>query len=132
MAFSYCTSLDTMYAWIKFGFGNMPISATFSLYAIGTNYNSPIQLLSSSKDLYDLGKDIRVYPNPVSYHLNIDVSEYENGLSYELYDITGRLCARDPLTSKHNTISIVHMPHGNCLIRVLQNGRVIYSKILHK
>jgi hypothetical protein len=71
---------------------------------------------------------IRLYPNPVSenMHLWFDLDEGE----FILYDIKGRLVKDGSLRHGSNTISIIELPPGAYLLKVLHRSGVASLKLI--
>lgn len=77
----------------------------------------------------------RIYPNPASEQLNIDIpSDLSGRYRYDIYDMNGRLMSGKDLGYINNgykeTVDIMHYTPGIYMIRVYTADRVIHNKIV--
>lgn len=66
-------------------------------------------------DDYDPTYLAKVFPNPTNEILNIDISNF-NGLSYEIYDVSGRQLSNTKLKTKTTSIAVDHLANGMYLL----------------
>ena len=69
---------------------------------------------------------IRVYPNPTSNLINIDVPGFENKVNVELYDINGRLLE----TSNNVIVSLKNYQRGIYLLKVSYGEKTELIRVL--
>ncbi len=70
----------------------------------------------------DIKLEYLVYPNPTIDKLTLKVQNFsEENLSYQLYDINGRLLKKNKLTGENTTISMGYLPQAVYFLRVV-NG----------
>ncbi|MCX7728996.1 MAG: T9SS type A sorting domain-containing protein, partial [Bacteroidia bacterium] len=73
---------------------------------------------------------LKIYPNPVSKDLNIEISANESIRSIEFFDITGSL-QKTINNVNNNTINCSDFSDGIYFIRVLTDkGKVINEKVM--
>lgn len=65
-----------------------------------------------------------IFPNPIATTLNIRTSDFKD-VSYAMYDVQGRLVAKDKLDGEQTSISVSELAQGSYSL-ILKNG----SKIL--
>lgn len=96
-------------------------------------YSSVVSVLMPQKD----PTTISFYPNPVSTHLNVEVSaNYDkNNLRLELFDMTGRLALSQTLDmtdSFSHSVSVQDLAKGAYLVKVVGQTYVQTQKITIK
>ncbi|MBT8287985.1 MAG: metallophosphoesterase [Bacteroidia bacterium] len=72
--------------------------------------------------------DIKVYPNPVSKSLNINLSGFDTvDASVMLYNITGRIIVHQKLKGSYNQIDVANLSDGLYLLLVKDQSGIILS-----
>ncbi len=71
---------------------------------------------------------LTAYPNPTTDFLNLRV-EYDThpDLSYQLFDINGKLLDNRPIKGNETSIAMSHYSSGTYLIKVIQNNQEVKS-----
>ena len=71
---------------------------------------------------------LAAYPNPTTDFLNLRV-EYETNpdLSYQLFDINGKLLDNRPIEGNETAIAMSHYVSGTYLLKVIKNNQVVKS-----
>ena len=76
--------------------------------------------------------EIAAFPNPATDYLNLQVDEFNN-LSYQLYDLNGRLLEQNDIQNNKTEISLTNLPSSTYILRVLQKGKELKTfKIIKK
>ena len=73
-----------------------------------------------------LGIDLvsSVFPNPTAGFLTLRVDDYLNmDLSYQLFDIGGRLLKNNKVTESETTIDMVRFSAGTYFLKIIDNNR---------
>lgn len=70
---------------------------------------------------------VRLFPNPASGFVNIEVQE---STIYSMYDLTGALVKVNALEKGVNRIDIIGMTKGVYVIKVKQGGTFVYNKLI--
>jgi hypothetical protein len=84
-----------------------------------------IQIVLGVEQL-EIKLDMMVYPNPTTDVLNLSVGNTEtSGLSYQLFDLSGRLLANSKIKNKETTISMLSYPHANYFLNIIQGNKKI-------
>ncbi len=65
-----------------------------------------------------LSNAIKVFPNPVVNHLNIDLNTIAGATKVLIYDITGQVVKALVLSSKNNTINLSYLQGGMYLVNL--------------
>lgn len=66
-------------------------------------------------DDFDQTFQVKVFPNPTNEILNIDISNFD-GLSYDIYDISGRQLYTKKLIAKTTSFAVDHLANGMYLL----------------
>lgn len=81
-----------------------------------------------------IGKDMRVFPNPVLSHFTIEVPENAGACTMELYNASGQLLATLPFTStpsgKTINFEMEVFPKGLYLLRLIGNDTIYSERLL--
>ena len=72
--------------------------------------------------------EIIVFPNPTIDQLTLQINDYNNEkLSYQLFDMQGKLLSSDVITSNQTEINMSDLPVASYFITVMQKNRKIKS-----
>jgi len=71
--------------------------------------------------------DAIVYPNPGSSYLKVESGPQIDGAMFELFDMTGKVAARETLNSRLMEINTNHLPTGNYTYRITWQNRPVGS-----
>ena len=70
--------------------------------------------------------ELSAYPNPTSNAIHLRIGNYESEkLSYQLYDIQGRLLMGKPVRENHTSIVLQDFSGSLYLLKVLDNNQLI-------
>jgi hypothetical protein len=70
--------------------------------------------------------DLRAYPNPMKNELTLNIGNYNNeNLTYQLYDILGKLLESKQVIGKNTIIGMQYLPSSTYLLNVLENKALI-------
>jgi len=77
--------------------------------------------------IYDkeiIGIEIKVYPNPTSNYLSVEVnSEKQKELLLSLFDMSGKLISQEKMTSSKQTVSMKEYAPATYLLKVTENNK---------
>lgn len=73
---------------------------------------------SLSNDKMAAKNNIKLYPNPVTEHLSIDLNNINGSVKLKIYDISGKLLQDAMIKRNENTINLSHLPNGSYVIRL--------------
>lgn len=85
-------------------------------------------------ELTDLYLMITAFPNPTTDHLTLEVNEFDiSNLSYQLYDLTGKLLHNEKITARQTSISMSNLMSATYFVKVIQGRREVKTfKIIKK
>ena len=70
----------------------------------------------------ELNISLSVFPNPTADNLTLRISDYNNEkLSYQLYDVRGKLFINGQITGQQTEINTVNLPSATYFIHVVNN-----------
>jgi len=76
----------------------------------------------------ELTISLSVFPNPTIDQLTLQINDYNNEkLSYQLFDMQGKLLSSDVITSNQTEINMSDLPVVSYFITVMQKNRKIKS-----
>lgn len=81
----------------------------------------------------ELNISLSVFPNPTADNLTLQISDYNNEkLSYQLFDLQGKLLNNGQVTAKQTQINTSSLPSANYFINVVnqENKKVQSFKII--
>ena len=98
------------------GYINEGVQQPFEFFAVGTNSNTAIQLSYS------------LFPNPTAsaIYLNVENRSMDN-LSFQLYDITGKLLLNQKITSSQTPIQMGGFENANYMLTVTDNNKEVQT-----
>jgi hypothetical protein len=106
VAYTYQSSAD--------GSVHAGVQQAYEIFTLGVNDLPGIQL------------NCAVYPNPTASFLNLTVGDVAlSGLSYTLYDLSGKRIATQDVTEQLTTISMEVLPRATYLLKVSAQGQEI-------
>ena len=65
------------------------------------------------------------YPNPTTNYLTLQIDNYDNGLSYQLFDISGKLLETNGIVANSTTIKMEQLATATYFLKVIQNNKEI-------
>jgi len=74
-----------------------------------------------------IAHDAIIYPNPGSSYLKVESGPQIDGAEFELFDMTGKMAARETLNSRLLEINTSHLPTGNYTYRITWQNRLMGS-----
>lgn len=102
---------------------HMHTGTNFSM-AEGVQQPYEISVVTTIEDGVDALPGISVYPNPTNNHLSLRMEELEiKGLSYQLYDMTGKLLEGEKITSSQSRINMENIAPGTYILKVIHKGK---------
>ena len=85
-------------------------------------------------DNFNINLQLAVYPNPTTDLLQLEVKNTDlSNLSYQLFDLNGRLIYDKKITSENSTIAMEQLPSAVFLLKVIDNNKELKTfKIIKK
>ena len=94
--------------------------------AEGVQQPFEISVVFGLEETNSINLDLSVYPNPATDVLNLKVDDYNNEkLSYQLYDIKGKLLEGKELTVSETQIQTNTLVPSTYFLKVIQESKVI-------
>jgi hypothetical protein len=95
--------------------------------AHGVQQPYEISVLTSLGETGNINLEWLTYPNPVSDYLKLSYKDHENSglkvenLSYQLYDMYGKLLLNNKLDGSESTISMQNFVSGTYILKVIES-----------
>lgn len=101
--------------------------------AQGVQQAFEISVFTGQEDIKGIGLTVSAYPNPTTDFLNLDVeNQYNTNLSYQLFDMNGKLLETKKLKGDHTIIGMSHLAPSIYFLKVIQNNKVVKTfKIIY-
>ena len=79
-------------------------------------------------EVAEINLGISAYPNPTTNLLTLKIGNYGNEkLTYQLYDLLGRLLDKKQVTSNNTTIIMERLPNSTYFLKVSNNKQFVKS-----
>ena len=92
--------------------------------AQGVQQPYEISVVAGIEQARDIKLECTAYPNPTTDYLILKVENNDNeNLSYQLYNINGKLIENKKLTSSETTISIANLNSATYFLKVSDNNK---------
>lgn len=104
---------------------NTTITGTNGSVSTGVQQPYEIFVFTGIKET-KINLKMNVYPNPTVDFLSLEVENNEN-LSYQLYDLKGKLITSKKITDKKTTISMQNLSTATYVLRVVKDNKIIKS-----
>ena len=77
-------------------------------------------------EVAEINLELIAYPNPTNNALTLNIGNYNNEkLTYQLYDMQGKLLASKQVVNDKTTIDMQDLPENTYLLNVLDNNSLI-------
>jgi hypothetical protein len=73
----------------------------------------------------DIKLNLSAYPNPTTNYLMLQIDNFDKDLSYQLFDISGKLLESNTVAANSTTINMEQMQTGTYLLKVTQNNKLV-------
>lgn len=101
-------------------------TGTVGTAAQGVQQAFEISVVSSLKGIKDITLTVSAYPNPTTDFLNLKVENFNNqNLSYQLFDISGKLLETKKMEGDQTKIGMSNLPHAAYFIKVTRNNEEV-------
>ncbi len=96
------------------GTANQGVQQPFEFFVLGTDDFANIELFAI------------VFPNPTTQHVTLKISNQKvDGLSFQLYDLSGRLLLNDTLHSEETTIPMERLSSATYFLAVYNQNTLL-------
>ena len=93
---------------------------------------SQFKYISTDARNFDINNEFKIYPNPVSDKLNINLNSIELDDFYTIYNLNGGKISTNIITSTLTTIDITNYSNGMYLIVVVSKGEYYNQKFIKR
>ncbi|NOR74210.1 MAG: PKD domain-containing protein, partial [Draconibacterium sp.] len=93
---------------------------------------SQFKYISTDARNFDTNNEFKIYPNPVSDKLNINLNLIELDDFYTIYNLNGKKISTNLITSTLTTIDITNYSNGMYLIVVVSKGKYYNQKFIKR
>ena len=94
--------------------------------AQGVQQAYEISVVSGLKEVKGINLTVSAYPNPTTDFLNLKVENFNNqNLSYQLFDMSGKLLETKKLEGDQTTIGMSNLAHATYFVKVVQNNNEV-------
>jgi hypothetical protein len=102
--------------------------------AHGVQQPFEISEVSGLEEANDINLSVSVYPNPTTDYLTLRIDEFEiSNLSFQLYDISGRLLQSEKIISNQTSIVMSNLVPATYFVKVIQGCKEVKTfKIIKK
>lgn len=70
--------------------------------------------------------NMQAYPNPTSNYLTLNIGDFDStNLSFQLFDITGKLIETNKITKSIETIRMENLSSGSYFLKVTRNNKEV-------
>jgi len=69
--------------------------------------------------------NLTAYPNPTTNYLMLQIDNYDKDLSYQLFNISGKLLESNTIVANSTTIKMENYPQATYLLNVMDNNKTI-------
>ena len=77
--------------------------------------------------------NLSAYPNPTTNYLMLQIDNFDKALSYQLFDISGKLLESNAIVENSTTIKMEDYPSAAYFLKVTQNNALVKTfKIIKK
>lgn len=89
--------------------------------------------ITTGIEMTTINLELKVFPNPTTNILNLTVEIEENGLSYQIFNISGKILESKKINSRITQIGMLDLKPSTYFLRVLKKDQIIKSfKIIKK
>ena len=95
--------------------------------AQGVQQPYEISVVTAIEEAKGINLSVTAYPNPVTDYLTLSIDEFEiSNLSYQLYDMNGKLLQSEKITGNQTSIVMRNLVPANYFVKVIQGSTVFY------
>jgi opacity protein-like surface antigen len=99
-------------------------TGTNSSVAEGVQQPYEISVVTGLKEAKGINLSITAYPNPTTDYIILSIHEFDiSNLSYQLYDMQGKLLQNEKITGNQTNIVTSNLLPANYLVKVIQGTK---------
>lgn len=94
--------------------------------AEGVQQPYEISVVTGIEEAHSINLSVTAFPNPTIDNLILSINEFDNSnLSYQLYDMNGKLLKNQKITGSHTSIDMSNLVPANYLVKITQTNNTI-------
>ena len=94
--------------------------------AQGVQQPFEISVVTGLEEAKGINLSVTAYPNPTTDYLTLRIDEFEiSNLSYQLYDINGKLLQNEKITSDQTSIVMSNLVPSSYFVKVIQGNKEV-------
>ena len=94
--------------------------------AQGVQQAFEISVVTGLEEAKGINLSVSAYPNPTTDYLTLSISEFEiSNLTYQLYDISGKLLQSEKITGNQTNIVMSNLVPANYFVKVIAGNQLI-------
>ncbi len=96
--------------------------------------NSKGNIINPKKKTEDKLIELKIYPNPATDYVNIEILDSETDLEYQLINTKGQICLKGLIYSNQEQINISELTNGLYMVRLIskEKGLIKTEKLIKK
>ena len=96
--------------------------------AQGVQQAYEISIITAIEEAKGINLSVTAYPNPTTDYLTLSIGEFDiSNLSYQLYDMNGKLLQNENITGNQTSIVMSHLVPANYFVKVIQGNKEVKS-----
>ena len=109
-------------------------TGTTGSVAEGVQQPYEISVITAIEQAQGINLSVRAYPNPTTDYLTLSISEFDiSNLSYQLYDMNGKLLQSEKITGNQTSIVMSNLVPATYFVKVIQGNKEVKTfKIIKK
>lgn len=85
-----------------------------------------ISVVTGLEEAKGINLSVSAYPNPTTDYLTLSIVEFEiSNLSYQLYDMNGKLLQSKKITGNQTSIAMGNLVPANYFVKVIQSNKEV-------
>ena len=101
-------------------------TGTSGSVAEGVQQPYEISVVTGLEEAQSINLSVTAYPNPTTDYLTLRIDEFEiSNLSFQLYDISGKLLQSEKITGNQTNIVMSNLVPANYFVKVIAGNQLI-------
>ena len=94
--------------------------------AQGVQQAFEISVVTGLEEAKGINLSVSAYPNPTTDYLTLSIGEFDiSNLSYQLYDMNGKLLQNEKITGNQTSIAMGNLVPANYFVKVIQGNKEV-------
>lgn len=101
-------------------------TGTSGSVAEGVQQPYEISVVTAIEEAKGINLSVTAYPNPTTDYLTLSIGEFDiSNLSYQLYDMNGRLLQNEKITGSQTSIVMSNLVPATYFVKVIQGSKEV-------